>query len=239
MMAAAEDQVPQDLLDRWERERATRERAVRELEAMTPEERLEACQAFVNATLERGDDLVVAYYPPWINNGEGMHGKLNGTLNEDSCAGPEPVLCFRDFSRQELVTILKSLGKVRDWRETLPAPTVTLISSWTGDPDIEDGSYGPIIGKLMKAARLALGMNMEAFYAPAGMTGKTALKWESGDIPEHFQSFGERRFKAISEAHNIPLEWLLCLDRLNADCRRRKAKKEAAHDKPSRRAQSR
>ena len=59
------------------------------------------------------------------------------------------------------------------------------------------------------------------------MTKKTALKWESGNIPSHFIAFGERRFKALSEAHGIPVEWLLCWDFLNANYCNRKAEREA------------
>jgi hypothetical protein len=58
------------------------------------------------------------------------------------------------------------------------------------------------------------------------MTMKTAIKWEGGGIPR--LRVGERRIKAIAEAHGIPLEWLTCLDRLNADYYRHKAEKETA-----------
>ncbi len=79
----------------------------------------------------------------------------------------------------------------------------------------------------------ALALDVETFYAPAGMTKKTALKWESGDILSHFISLGERRFKALSEAHGIPVEWLLCWDLLNAKYYNWKAEQEAAAAKES------
>ena len=60
------------------------------------------------------------------------------------------------------------------------------------------------------------------------MTKKTALKWESGAVPSRFFVRGERRFKALSEAHGIPIHWLMSMDLFDV---RFKAIKEAAEEK--------
>ncbi len=78
------------------------------------------------------------------------------------------------------------------------------ISSWKADPDSNDATYGMLAGERLKGARLAAGIGIDHFFAPAGLTKNTAMQWEDGNIPSQFLPFGERRFKAISKAHRIP-----------------------------------
>jgi hypothetical protein len=220
--------VPQDILDGIESRRAARESALHDLKAMTKEERLEACRAFVNATLERGDNLFVIVYPPWSRSPWREDGKSVSvaTVHIDSDAPytkPAPALYSHDFTHAERIAILRPMGKVDDWREKVPKPIVALTED---DAYHENETYEQTAGERLNKARLALGMDIETFYAPAGMTMKTAIKWEEGGIPR--LRVGERRLKAIAEAHGIPLEWLTCIDRLNAEYYRHKAEKKAA-----------
>jgi hypothetical protein len=169
------DQVPQDILNRIESRRAKRERPLCELKAMTKEERLEACRAFVSATLERGDNLVVVFYPPWsrwAKDGECIRGHIYGSSGSPDRSKPEPALNFQDFTRDELVAILKPMGKVDDWRDKVQQSIVALIStwnSWEDDAGTKDETYEQTAGKRLNKARLALGMDINSFYAPAGM----------------------------------------------------------------------
>jgi hypothetical protein len=229
------DQVPQDILDWQENRHTARERALRELKAMTKEQRLEACRAFVSATLERGDDLNVTFYPPWSpwkrekRDGKSASVAITHIDSDAPYTKPEPPLYAHDFTRDELVAILRPMGKVDDWRDKVPQPICALISSSKDDAGTKDETYEQLAGGRLNKARLALEMDIKTFYAPSGMTMKTAIKWEGGGIPR--LRVGERRIKAIAEAYGIPLEWLTCMDRLNANYYRHKAEKEAAATK--------
>jgi hypothetical protein len=83
-------------------------------------------------------------------------------------------------------TLEEPLGAVHDWRDKMP---------WHfGDGLFVDRRpFGEIIGGRLKEAREALGMDVATFYAPAGMTDKTAKKWEAGKIADRFHAFGERQ----------------------------------------------
>jgi hypothetical protein len=187
---------------------------------MTSEERLEACRAWVQAVLNYGDDLSLVFHPPWMDNGSvGIHRSF-GYANT---AQPRPPL-NTDFTRDELFAILQPLGKVRDLRDKMPWH-FKMPWHYSG---LKDVSPSKIAGARLKEARRVLGLDVEAFYAPAGMLKKTALKWEAGDIASRFISFGDRRFEALSEAHSIPLWWLLATDLFEARFNAAQTSKEAA-----------
>ncbi|MGA7325776.1 MAG: helix-turn-helix transcriptional regulator [Rhodomicrobium sp.] len=177
-----------------------------DLKAMSKEERLEACRAYVNAVLETGDDLDLAFYPHWMSEGRTMFGRSYGYANNGK---PGPKHHSDDFTLEELISVLEPLGKVHDLRKSMPW---NFRENWNSAKDFP---LSEAVGKRLKKAREALALDIETFYAPSGMTRKTALKWETGDIPSRFMTFGERRFEALSEAYGIPVEWLLCWDLLN------------------------
>jgi hypothetical protein len=188
-----------------EQERVNREREA-ELKAMTKEERLEACRAYVKATLERGEDLHVTFWPHWINEGHVMVGHSRGGPDHTK---PYPKHYLDDFMRDELVAVLEPLGKVFRWQDKMP---------WEFGASrkraMDTRSAAQIVGDRLEEARRALEMDIPTFYGPAGMMEKTALKWESGEIHSRFIEPGGR-LKALSEAHSIPIEWLIYFDRFD------------------------
>jgi hypothetical protein len=188
-----------------EYERVNREREAK-LAAMTKEERLEACRAYVEAVLARNDDLRVTFWPPWINEGHVMIGHFRGDTDHTK---PHPKHYSGDFTRDELVAVLEPLGKVFRWQDKMP---------WEFRFEkhaMDTRSAAQIVGDRLEQARKALEMDIPTFYGPAGMMEKTALKWESGEIHSRFFA-PHGRLKALSEAHSIPIEWLIYFDRFDA-----------------------
>ena len=182
-------------------------------------ERLEACRAYVQSVVDSGDDISIVLNPAWLkrHGGKAMIYFHIGVGDRKDDAPPPSR--DHDFSAQEFVAVLEPLGKVHDWRKLWP---------WNfGNSAVDRRPFGEIIGERLKEAREALGMDFAAFYGPAGMTEKTAEKWEGGQIAGRFQTLGERRFKALSEAHGIPELWLHALDQL--DKRWAEDRKEAAN----------
>jgi len=166
-------------------------------------ERLEACRAYVQAVLDYGDDLDVTFRPKWMGGSRLV--SIGRHLNYENNGKPEPKAHY-DFTTEELVAVLGPLGKVHDWRDKMP---------WRFSCPAENMQpLHDVVGRRLKEARQALELPVFAFYAPSGMTERTAKKWETGDIPGRFIAVGERRFEALSEAHGIPLAWLLNIDRL-------------------------
>lgn len=174
------------------------------------EERLEACRAYVQAVVNSGDDISIILNPAWFKR-HGGKAQIYFHVGVGDRKGDAPPARDRDFSVQEFVAVLDPLGKVHDWRDKMP---------W----HFRDGNYvdrrppAEIIGDRLKEAREALGLNVFAFYVSAGMTEKTGKKWEAGQIASRFICVGERRFKALSEAHGISEPWLLALDQFAKRC---------------------
>jgi len=135
---------------------------------------------------------------------------LAKTFGDRVCRSELPAR-LEDFTTEELVTVLEPLGKVYRWQDKMP------LNFRFARHSLDDRTPEQIVGHRLKQAREALGMDIETFYAPASMTKKTALKWEAGTIASHFIAFGERRFKALAEAHGIPEWWLLYHDRFEKD----------------------